>query len=134
MFNWNELYWVDTYKVGHKSMLPVGSTLMQSNFTPRSGKNSNCPNENKIVSFGQQMLVRKIKEDWDINFFNKPIEFIDQFAKDMGNLLMWDHPIDVSHFKALHQLGYLPIEIRAIQEGTLIPYKVPFYTIVNTQP
>jgi nicotinamide phosphoribosyltransferase len=133
-FNWLEIYWTDTYKVGHKPMLPVGSTLMQSNFTPRSGKNSNCPNGNQIVSFGQQMLVRKIKEDWDTNFFNKPIEFIDQFAKDMGNLLMWDHPIDVSHFKALHQLGYLPIEIRAIQEGTLIPYKVPFYTIVNTQP
>jgi nicotinamide phosphoribosyltransferase len=133
-FNWLEIYWTDTYKVGHKPMLPVGSTLMVSNFTPRSGKNSNCPNGNKIVSFGQQMLVRKIKEDWDINFFNKPISSIDQFAEDMGNLLMWDHPIDVSHFKALHELDYLPIEIRAIEEGTLIPYKVPFYTIVNTQP
>jgi nicotinamide phosphoribosyltransferase len=133
-FNWLEIYWTDTYKVGHISMLPVGSTLMQSNFTPRSGKHSNCPNGNTIVSFGQQMLVRKIREDWAINFFNKPISHIDQFAKDMGNLLMWDHPIDVTHFKQLHQLGYLPIEIRAIEEGTLIPYKIPLFTIVNTQP
>ena len=133
-FNWLEIYWTDTYKVGHKSMLPVGSTLMQSNFTPRSGKHSNCPNDGKIVSFGQQMLVRKIREDWAINFFNKPISHIDQFAQDMGNLLMWDHPIDVTHFKELHKLGYLPIEIRAIEEGTLIPYKIPLYTIVNTQP
>lgn len=133
-FDWLEIYWTDTYKVGHRSMLPVGSTLMQSNFTPRSGKNSNCPNDGKIVSFGQQLLVRKLKEDWDTNFFKQPIELIDQFGADMGMLLGWDHPIDVTHFKELHKLQYLPIEIKAIEEGTLIPYKVPLYTIVNTQP
>jgi nicotinamide phosphoribosyltransferase len=133
-FNWLSIYNVDTYKVGHKPMLPVGSTLMQSNFTPRSGKNSNCPNNGKIVSFGQQMLVMKIQEDWKNNFFNRPIVEIDDFAKDMGDLLMFKEPIDVTHFKQLHTLGYLPIEIRSIQEGTEIKYKVPFYTIVNTKP
>lgn len=135
-FDWLELYWTDVYKVGHKPMLPKGSVLMQSNFTARSGKNSNCPNNGKILNIGQQMLVMKIKEDWDANFFNKPfaLEAIDQFGKDMGEMLMLNAPTDVTHFKELHALGFLPIEIRSIEEGHLIPYKVPTYTIVNTKP
>lgn len=129
-----ELYWTDVYKVGHKPMLPVGSVLMQSNFTPRSGKHSNCPNNGLIVSFGQQMMVRKMKEDWYKNFFSRPIEEIDQFGQDITDMLMLSEPYDVSHMKDLHKLGYLPIEIRGIEEGNLIPYKIPLTTIVNTKP
>lgn len=132
--NFLEIYYTDVYKTGHKLMLPKGSVLMQSNFTPRSGKHSNCPNEGKIVSIGQQMMVRKMKEDWDNNFFNRPIKEIEQFGKDMTEMLMLDEPFDVSHFKELHELGYLPIEFRSITEGERIPYKVPLSTIVNTKP
>lgn len=128
-----EIYWTDVYKTGHKFMLPPGSTLMYSNFTPRSGKWTNCPNNGKIISFGQQMLVRKMKSDWDKNFFSRPIEEIEQFAEDMTNMLMLKERFDVSHFIALHKLGYLPIEIKAIEEGNLIPYKIPLYDIVNTE-
>lgn len=132
--NFLEIYWTDVYKTGHKFMLPPGSTLMYSNFTPRSGKLSNCPNEGKIVSIGQQMLVQKMKEDWDINFFSRPIEEIDQFGKDMTDMLMLKTPYDTEHFKALHRLGYLPLEIKAIEEGNRIPYKIPLFDIVNTAP
>jgi nicotinamide phosphoribosyltransferase len=41
---------------------------------------------------------------------------------------------DVSHFEALHDLGYLPIRVKSIEEGTLVPMKVPVLTIVNTHP
>ena len=134
--NFLEIYWTDVYKTGHKPMLPVGSVLMQSNFTPRSGKYSNCPNNGKIVSAGQQMMVRKLKEDWDTNFFKRPIEEIDLFGEDMTKMLMFDenNKYNVDHFKELHKLGYLPIEIKSIEEGNLISYKIPFYTIVNTKP
>lgn len=132
--NFLEIYYTDVYKTGHKPMLPVGSVLMQSNFTPRSGKYSNCPNNGKIVSFGQQMMVRKMKQDWDVNFFQRPIEEIDQFGKDLTDMLMLSDPFDVTHFKELHKLGYLPIEFRAITEGERIPYKIPLSTIVNTKP
>lgn len=128
-----EIYWTDVYKTGHKFMLPPGSTLMYSNFTPRSGKWSNCPNKGKIVSFGQQMLVRKMKSDWDNNFFNRPVEEIEQFAQDMTSMLMFKDKFDASHFVAFHKLGYLPIEIKAVEEGNLIPYKIPLYDIVNTE-
>lgn len=132
--NWLELYWTDVYKTGHKFMLPPNSFLMYSNLTPRSGKLSNVPNNGKIVSFGQQKTMRQMKEDWDKNFFNRPVSEIDQFGKDMTDMLMLKEPYDVSHIKALHKLGYLPLRIKAMPEGILIPYRVPLLTIVNTKP
>ena len=41
---------------------------------------------------------------------------------------------DTKHIEALHNLGYLPIEIRALPEGSLVPVKVPVLTIHNTLP
>ena len=41
---------------------------------------------------------------------------------------------DVTHFEKLHDLGYLPIEVKAISEGTMVPIKVPVLTIYNTHP
>lgn len=129
-----ELYWTDSYKTGHKPMLPPGSTLMSSNLTPRSGRLANFPDSMGIIAIGAQKLVRQMKEDWDRNFFSRPIEEIDQFGKDITDMLMLSEPFDVTHFKELHKLGYLPLQFRAITEGTFLPYKVPMTTIVNTHP
>ena len=41
---------------------------------------------------------------------------------------------DVSHIEALWDLGYLPIEVKALPEGTTVPMGVPVLTIVNTKP
>jgi nicotinamide phosphoribosyltransferase len=41
---------------------------------------------------------------------------------------------DVSHFEALWDLQYLPIAIKALPEGSLVPMKVPVLTIYNTHP
>lgn len=132
--NFLECWWSDSYKTGHYKMLPPGSILMYSNFTPRSGKLSNVPNNGKIVSFGQQMMVRKMKEDWQKNFFDRPIEEIDQFGRDITTHLMLKEPYNIGHFRNLHKLGYLPLKIKAMPEGILIPYKIPLTTIVNTSP
>lgn len=132
--NFLEIYWTDVYKTGHKPMLPTGSTLMYSNNTPRSGKHSNCPNDGEVVQFGQQKLVRQMYHDWNVNFFNRPIQEIDKFGEDMTMMLGLSQPYDVTHFKELHKLGYLPVRIKALEEGTVTPYKIPSFTIVNTQP
>ena len=132
--NFLEIYWTDVYKTGHKPMLPVGSTLMYSNNTPRSGKHSNCPNDGEVVQFGQQKLVRQMYHDWNVNFFNRPIQEIDKFGEDMTMMLGLSQPYDVTHFKELHKLGYLPVRIKALEEGTVTPYKIPSFTIVNTKP
>ena len=38
------------------------------------------------------------------------------------------------HIASLHDLGYLPIEIKALPEGSRVPMRVPCLTIVNTLP
>jgi nicotinamide phosphoribosyltransferase len=42
--------------------------------------------------------------------------------------------IGINHISALHDLGYLPIEIKALPEGTLCPIGVPVLTVINTVP
>jgi nicotinamide phosphoribosyltransferase len=38
----------------------------------------------------------------------------------------------VDHIEALHDLGYLPIRLKALPEGSRVPLRVPFATLVNT--
>lgn len=75
-----------------------------------------------------------MKQDWDNNFFKRPIEEIYQFGQDMTIMLGLSEPYDVSHFIDLHKLGYLPVRIKSLIEGTITPYKIPSFTIVNTKP
>ena len=42
--------------------------------------------------------------------------------------------IDISHIGQLWDLGYLPLLIKALPEGSLVPVGVPVLTIINTNP
>ena len=128
----NPLLLTDGYKTGHHQQYPKGTTLVYSNFTPRSNKYApqGC---DQVVSFGQQMIVRRIHEAFEKDFFSKPKEEVcGEMKRELSMYLGTDY--DVSHFEALHDLGYLPIAVKAIEEGTLVPIKVPVLTIYNTHP
>jgi len=128
----NPLLLTDGYKTGHHQQYPKGTTLVYSNFTPRSNKYA--PNGcDQVVSFGQQMVVQQIHEAFQNEFFSKPKdEVCGEMKRELSMYLGTDY--DVSHFEALHDLGYLPIHVKAIEEGTLVPIKVPVLTIYNTHP
>jgi nicotinamide phosphoribosyltransferase len=128
----NPLLLTDGYKTGHHQQYPKGTTLVYSNFTPRSNKYApkGC---DQVVSFGQQMVVKQIHDMFQTYFFNKPKDVvISEIKQEMSWYLGTDY--DVTHFEALHDLGYLPIAVKAIEEGTLVPIKVPVLTIYNTHP
>jgi nicotinamide phosphoribosyltransferase len=128
----NPLFLTDGYKTGHHQQYPKGTTLVYSNFTPRSNKYAPKGCE-QVVSFGQQMVVQQIHEAFQNEFFNKPKdEVCGEMKRELSLYLGTDY--DVSHFEALHDLGYLPINVKAIEEGTLVPIKVPVLTIYNTHP
>lgn len=118
----------DGYKVGHKFQYPQETELVYSNMTPRE---SRIEGVDEIVFFGLQYFIeRYLIEDWNENFFNRPRqEVIDQYDRRITNYL---GPIDSSHIGELHDLGYLPIRIKALPEGTSVPIRVPVLTIVNT--
>lgn len=128
----NPLFLTDGYKTAHHIMYPKGTTLVYSNFTPRSNKYApkGC---DQLVSFGQQMMMVQIHEAFEIDFFNKPKDKVCQEMKEELELYL-GMPYDVSHFEALHDLGYLPICVKIIEEGTLVPMRVPVLTIYNTHP
>jgi nicotinamide phosphoribosyltransferase len=79
------------------------------------------------------MVVQQIHEAFQNEFFSKPKdEVCGEMKRELSMYLGTDY--DVSHFEALHDLGYLPIHVKAIEEGTLVPIKVPVLTIYNTHP
>lgn len=122
----------DGYKVGHKFQYPDGTTLVYSNFTPRKSRN---PEQNEIVFFGLQYFIKEyLIRQFDENFFQRPkAEVIQQYKRRIDNYLGKDC-IPYDHVEALHDLGYLPLEIKALPEGSLVPMRVPVLTIRNTKP
>jgi len=128
----NPLLLTDGYKTGHHQQYPKGTTLVYSNFTPRS--NIYAPEGcDELVSFGQQMIIKQIHEIFQTEFFSKPKdEVCGEMKRELSLYLGTDY--DVTHFEQLHDLGYLPINVKGIEEGTLVPMKVPVLTIYNTLP
>jgi nicotinamide phosphoribosyltransferase len=67
------------------------------------------------------------------DFFSKPKdEVCGEMKRELTMYLGMDY--DVSHFEALHDLGFLPIKVKIIQEGNRVPLRIPLLTIVNTKP
>jgi nicotinamide phosphoribosyltransferase len=58
---------------------------------------------------------------------------VKEYARRMDSYLGKDS-ITYQHIADLHDLGYLPLEIKALPEGSLVPMRVPIFTIRNTQP
>lgn len=126
------IFYKDFYKTDHKRQYPKGTELVYSNLTART---SRIPGIDKIVVFGIQyfikdFLIRRFKD----GFFKIPKEeILAKYKRRMDTSLGLDaFPLD--HIAALHDLGYLPIEIKALPEGTQCPIKIPFLTIKNTHP
>ena len=119
--NINPLTAIDFYKTGHRIQYPKGTTEIYSNFTARSSKLSNFKT-NEIVFFGLQYFIKHFLVDiWNKNFFYKPIgEVIGNYKYRMDTSL-GKGVIKTDHIENLHSLGYLPIKIKALPEGSLVP-------------
>lgn len=134
----NPLTSIDFYKTDHRRQYPEGTTEVYANFTPRSGRLGKVLKEtydNKVVFFGLQYFIKDfLINAWNEQFFKKDkAKVVAAYKRRMDTSLGKD-AIDVSHIAALHDLGYLPIKIKALPEGTRVPIGVPVLTIVNTHP
>lgn len=131
----NPLTAIDQYKADHRRQYPEGTTLVFSNLTPRSGKHATVDNRQEVVFFGLQYFVKQFLQGvWDGLFFRRPRHLVvDEYKRRLDSSLGKD-AVPVDHIGALHDLGYLPLEIRAVPEGTVVPIGVPCLTIHNTRP
>ncbi len=127
----NSLLLTDGYKLTHHLQYPKGTTSVVSNFTPRSDKYA--ATKDGVVVFGIQMMLIQLNDHFTTNFFSKPKdEVLSQLKGEFS--LYTGMEYDTSHFAELWDLGYLPIEVRSLNEGSICPIRVPLLSIKNTKP
>jgi len=128
----NPLFLCDFYKIAHHKMYVPNMTKLYSNFTPRK---SRIVGIDKVVVFGMQYLIKEYLIDaFNTNFFNKPLdEVVASYTRILKHTVGIGES-DCDHIIKLHKLGYLPIQIKSLPEGSLCPIKVPTFTITNTHP
>lgn len=128
----NPFLLTDFYKVGHIFQYPPNTTLVYSNLTPRKSRISGVDD---VVFFGLQYFMQEYMiKYFNENFFDLPLEdVLNQYKRVIKFSLGSDLP-SYKHLEDLHKLGYLPLEIKALPEGTVSPIKVPVLTIKNTLP
>lgn len=128
---------VDFYKTGHLRQYPSGTEYVYSNFTCRSDRLARVlPDfDHKAVFFGLQGACRWLLRDcWNETFFRRPKgEVLSRYARRMDGAL-GPGAVGTEHLAALHDLGYLPLLIKALPEGSRVPMRVPMFTMINTRP
>lgn len=129
----NALECIDFYKAGHRQQYPEGTELVVSNLTPRSGRYSNVGDKTGIIFYGlQYFMIDFLIDRFKLSFFDLPKELAVGEYKQLMDESLGPDAIPVDHIAALHDLGYLPIEIKAVEEGALVPVGVPCLIIQNT--
>lgn len=122
----------DFYKISHKNQYPKGTEFVYSTWTART---SRLEGVEEVVAFGFQAFIK----EYLIDYFNEHFfartkeEVVEEYCRVLKFALGDANP-DASHIAALHELGYLPIRIKAVEEGLIVPVKVPMLTIENTHP
>lgn len=141
----NPLLLTDGYKLSHKAAYPEGTEYVYATWVPRS--NQYFKATNKAIFFGLQYLIKEYLIDrFNRDFFSRDVEDLVSEWKDflIGYLGSTEKTVGEEEIRELHALGYLPIRIKALDEGTASPVGhkdgtkdimgVPQLSIVNTHP
>lgn len=129
---YNPLLLIDFYKSTHKEQYPAGLTKMVSYYTPRM---SRLKDTNKVVLFGLQAFIKEYLIDGFNNYFFNREE--DEVVAEYDRVLkatIGPGAYESQKIRDLHRLGYLPLQISAVPEGTRTEVGVPQIEITNTHP
>ena len=122
----------DTYKHTHPRMYPQNLTKLVSYLTPRKNMSPAFPN---MVFFGLQAFIKDYLIDgFEKQFFNKPLREVELAYKKYMDIQIGVENTEWDKIKALYELGYLPIEIRALPEGSVVNMGIPVVEMTNTHP
>lgn len=126
----NPMLLIDLYKAVHAEMLPKGITKSVSYFTPRM---SRVKRWNEVAMFGLQGFIKEYLVDYfnEYFFFEYRNKAIGTY-KTVMDATLGEGTYGLQKIEDLYDLGYLPIEIKALPEGTLVPMHVPMFSIENT--
>lgn len=112
----------DSYKFSHFLQYPNGTEIIHSYLAPRGGEYE------KVVMHGLPYILKKYLNELQVLWEN--IEKSEALAKAHGV------PFNKEGWQYIHKEhnGRLPIEIKALPEGTIVGNKEPLLTIENTDP
>ena len=115
----NPILAIDGYKVSHREQYPAGTTKVYSNFTPRSDRHFHSPvADGKLVFFGLQGFLQWFLVDlFNERFFARDEQEVVAEYQAVMDSYMGKGAVSAEHIRALHQLGYLPLHIKALDEG-----------------
>lgn len=132
MIRVNPMLLIDFYKAVHAEMLPTDITKSVSYFTPRM---SRVDRWDKVVMFGLQGFIKTYLIDYfQKEFFDQPFDQVMGEYKRIMDATLGKEAYKIEKIEKLHKLGYLPIEIIALPEGSMVPMHVPMFGITNTHP
>lgn len=133
---YNQFLLNDFYKITHLLQYPGNITKLTSYLTPR-GSRLKDEGIDEVVFFGLSGYVQDYVENgFNENFFDRKWEDI---AAEIREVLVLglgypDYLVEKTceKLKALHELGYLPVKIAGVPEGTFVPMGVPCVEISST--
>lgn len=126
----NPMLETDFYKTIHHLAYVPGLDYLVSYWTPRLSRYVGI---NKVVMFGLQGLIKEhLIDAFNQNFFGRPWDEIEQEYTRVISATMSIQASDTTEMKKLYDLGYLPIQIKAVDEGTRVNIKTPMFEITNT--
>lgn len=130
----NAVLLTDGYKLDHRRQYPEGTEFVYSNWTPRSNKYFPEAIDGAVV-FGLQYFIKKyLIEKFNKDFFELSEEEAVATFKRRIDTFLGENQVGTEHIRALHKLGYLPVRIKSLPEGSICPIRVPMHTVVNTLP
>jgi len=120
-YNHRSFIWdIDAYKLGHMCQYPQDTEYVYSVLQLRSDKNFK-----QVPIVGLQYLIKE--------YLMQPI--LEEDVKELieeSKLMGIYHPETETKLMALVELGYLPIEIKALPEGSIVEMPNAICTIQNT--
>ncbi len=132
--SFNPITLIDGYKFDHRRQYAPGTNRVYSNWTPRE---SRVPGIDHVVFFGLQYFLDRYLDasagEFD-RFFSADADDVCEKYTRRVNGYLGPNAIGSDHIRALHSLGYMPLEFRALPEGTRVPLRVPMLTVENTSP
>lgn len=136
--NLNAMHLTDGYKTGHPAQYAEGTQYVSSNYTPRDfgyAPTASGFRPSHMVYAGLQYAVKEyIIKLWNTSFFQQPKEeVLAKFARRIRNYLgTGQGAATYDMLSRLHDLGYMPIRIKSLPEGSRVNAGIPVFTVTNT--
>ena len=127
---YNPLLMIDFYKAVHSEQYPQDIRRIYSPYTPRMSRLSDT---DKVTYFGGQAFCKEyLIKAFNEYFFNRPEEEVVEEYNRVLTYTLGPGTYNPEKVRALHKLGYLPIAMYAVPEGTRTKIGVPQSVFVNT--